>query len=265
VGITRRVLRAPVSGDIVLIRDGKILLEVETPPYELQAGMVGVISDLIADHGAIVETTGALVQGVWGNGHMDFGLMQNELEGPDSRLTSDQLDVSLRGAVVLGGYCDDPHVFRSAADIPLKGLILASMSASLVSLALKMPYPIVVIGGFGFRPLDAVSYNLLTTNQNREVSVNAIAFDRYKGSRPEVVISLPSSSDPTRPLEAEDYAIGQKVRLIRPADGHSIGTIDHIFDQPVVLPSGIRAMSAQVVLENEETITIPLVNLEVLT
>ena len=190
IGITRRVLRAPVSGRISIIRQGKILLEVETTPYELRAGTTGVITDLISDRGAVIETVGALVQGVWGNGHMDFGLMQNMLAAPDGRLSSDQIDVSLRGTVILGGYCDEPKALRSAADVPVKGLILSSMSAALIPLAEKMPYPVIVLRGFGFRPLDSASFNLLTTNQNREVALNAIAFDRFSGSRPEIVIPL---------------------------------------------------------------------------
>ncbi len=265
VGLTRRVLRAPVAGKIALIREGKVLLEVDTPPYELRAGLAGVVADLIADHGAVIETIGALVQGIWGNGRMEFGLMQNQLETPDQKLSSDQMDVSLRGAVVLGGFCDDPKALRNAADIPLKGLILSSMAASLVPLALKMPFPVIVLRGFGHQPLDEASFKLLTSNQNREVSVNAVAFDRFTGTRPEVVIPLPSSSDPQFPMETEDYATGQKVRLLRSVGQSAAGTIRHILDQPAVLPSGLRAMAALVSLESGETVTVPLANLEILT
>jgi hypothetical protein len=265
VGLTRRVLRAPVSGRIVLIRDSKILLQVESPPYQLRAGFPGVVSDLIADRGAIIETQGALIQGIWGNGRMDFGLVQNKLEAPDSSLSREQLDVSLRGAVVLGGYCDDPKTLRNAAEIPLRGLILSSMSSSLVPLAAKMPFSVVVLRGFGFRPLDNASYDLLTSNQNRELAVNAARFDRFAGTRPEVIIPLPTSENHPHPLETEDYASGQKVRLIRSSKQDAVGIIERILDQPATLPSGLRAVAASVALENEESVVVPLANLEILT
>jgi len=265
VGLTRRVLRAPVAGEIALIRDGKVLLEVDTPPQELRAGMAGIVADLIADRGAIIETIGALVQGVWGNGRMDFGLLQNKLETADGKISSDQIDVSLRGAVVLGGYCDDPKVLRNAADIPLRGLVLSSMAAALVPLAAKIPFPILVLRGFGFQPLDAASFKLLTSNQNREISVNAVAFDRFSGTRPEVVIPLSSASDPPTPMETEDFAVGQKVRLVRSAEQNSMGTVEQILEHSAVLPSGLRVASAWVSLENGETVTVPLANLEILT
>ncbi|HBX71330.1 MAG TPA: hypothetical protein DEH25_18630 [Chloroflexi bacterium] len=265
IGLTRRVLRAPVAGRIALIQDGKVLLEVDTPPYQLRAGLVGVVSDLIADRGAVIETVGALVQGIWGNGRMEFGLMQSKLETPESKLTSDQVEVSLRGAVVLGGYCDSPKALRNAADIPVKGLILSSMAASLVPLAAKMPFPVLVLRGFGDQPLDPASFKLLTSNQNREVSVNAVAFDRFNGTRPEVVIPLPSSNEPPLPLETEDFAVRQRVRLARSAEVECVGIIQKIFEHPVPLASGLQAMAAKVALENGETVTVPLANLEVLT
>ena len=265
VGITRKVLRAPVSGRIALIRAGKVLFEVEKPPNQLQSGMAGIVTDLVADRGAVIETTGALVQGIWGNGRMDFGLLQNNLEAPDGKLTSEQLDVSLRGTVVLGGYCDDPEALRNAANIPLKGLILSSMSASLVPLAKKIPIPIILLRGFGFRPLDSASYRLLTSNGNREVVVNAVPFDRFSGTRPEIFIPLSTQDEPSHPPETEIYEIGQKVRLANSFSPHSIGTIEYITDKPVLLPSGLQSLSAHVNLENQETVIMPLANLEILT
>jgi len=265
VGITRRVLRAPVSGRIELIQDGKVMLQVETAPYELRAGFPGVVNDLIADRGAVIETQGALVQGVWGNGRIDFGLLQNKLESPEAKINRDQLDVSLRGAVVLGGYCEDPKTLKNAAEIPLRGLILSSMSAALAPLAAKMPFSVVVLRGFGFQSLDSASYNLLKSNQNREIALNAVALDRFAGTRPEVIIPLPTSENHPYPMETEDYGAGQKVRLVHTSEKNSIGTIERILDQSTVLPSGLRAVAASVTLENNKSVVVPLANLEILT
>jgi hypothetical protein len=265
VGITRKVLRAPVSGRIALIRAGKVLFEVEKNPDPLRARMPGIVSDLVADRGAIIETTGALIQGIWGNGRMDAGLLQINLKTPDSILSSSQLDVSLRGTVVLGGYCDDPETLHNAANIPLKGLILTSMSASLVPLARRMPIPIILLRGFGLRPLDSASFRLLTTNINREVVVNAVVLDRHSGIRPEIYIPLSGQDVPSYPPEIEVYEVGKKVRLTNSVSVHSIGTIEKITDTPVLLKSGLRAVSAHVKFENQKSMIMPLANLEILT
>ena len=265
VGITRRVLRAPVSGQIVLIRGGKVLLRVDSAPYQLRAGLVGVVADLIAERGAVIESVGAVVQGVWGNGRLGFGLLQNQMQTPNDKIVPGDLDVGLRGTIALGGYCDDPEVLQAAAGIPVKGLILTSMAAALVPLAMQMPYAIVVLRGFGEQPLDSASYKLLTSNQNREASLNGMPFNRFAGTRPEVVIPLPASSDPPLPAESEDFAAGQRVRRTRSKELHSVGTIQHILPQLAVLPNGVRARAASIQWESGETAVVPLANLEILT
>ena len=53
-----------------------------------------------------------------------------------------------------------------------------------------------VLDGFGAMPMNSAAFKLLTTNNKREVTVNAEHFDRYSGNRPEVIIPLPVSTEP---------------------------------------------------------------------
>jgi len=263
VGITQRVVRAPRSGRIVVAGDGLVLLQVNSTPYEVHAGMPGTVTDLIPDRGAVVEATGALIQGVWGNGQTEFGLMQTKLESPDDQLTTDHLDVSLRGSIILGGYCADPQVFQKADEIPLRGLILTSMDSALIPFAQKAPFPILILEGFGFHPLSAIGYNVLTTNNGREISLNAQALDHYKGIRPEIVIPLDVSREPEDvSLAVEDFAPGHSVRVVRAPHIGKTGTIETLSHEPFQFPSGVRAFGADIVLSDNEHATVPLVNLE---
>jgi hypothetical protein len=203
IGITRRVVRAPVNGRVKLAGNGQVLIQVDKLPSKLQAGISGTVTQLIPDSGAVIETNGALIQGVWGNGLADFGLMQLKLEAPNDELTADQIDVSLRGTIVMGGYCPGAAILKKAAEVPVKGLVLTSIPSSLVPAAKKMPYPILVLEGFGKLPLNQISYNLLTTHTNREVAINAESFNPYSGERPELIIPLPTSREPEAPVIVE--------------------------------------------------------------
>lgn len=264
IGVTRRVVRAPVSGRVMLAGEGQVLIQVNKPPHELQAGISGTVTQLIPEFGAVVETTGCLIQGFWGNGRVDFGLMQSKLEAPEDELTRDKLDVSLRGTIVLGGYCSSDSVFERAVSIPIRGLILSSMSAALIPMAKKMDFPVLVLEGFGDLPLNPISYNLLTTHQNREVSVNAEPFDAYRGQRPEVIIPLPTSRDLEPPGMFEEFAAGQRVRIVRAPYHSKTGTIELLYNGPTEFPSGIRVPGAQINTEDGESIKVPLANLEVI-
>src|SRR3990172_2786028 len=101
VGLARRVVRAPLSGEVTLVKDEKLLLKVESPAFELQAGLPGTVVSIIAERGAIIETIGGLVQGVWGNGRIDSGMLARLANRPEEVFTTDQLDVSLRGSILL--------------------------------------------------------------------------------------------------------------------------------------------------------------------
>ncbi len=264
VGIARRVVRTPRSGNVILAGGGRVLIEVESPAFELRAGFPGEVISLISDRGAVIEGSGALVQGVWGNGHFDFGLMHVLARKPEDVLTADQLDVSLRGSVILAGYCGEVDVLQAATELPVRGLVLSSMAASLVPIASRMQYPVMVLEGFGLLPMNAPAYRLLSTSDRREVALNAVAYDPYQGSRPELIIPLPTSGPPQLPTDMVEFESDQRVRIVRAPYKSQVGTIVSFRPGLETFPSGIAAPAADVLLENGSNVVVPLVNLEVL-
>jgi hypothetical protein len=264
VGLTKRVLRAPGNARVIVAGEGQVLLELESSPMELKAGLPGMVIDLLADRGVVIETTGALIQGVWGNGEIDYGLMIVLARSSDDELTVDRLDVSLRGSIVMGGYCKDAEVLKTAASSPLRGLILASMDPSLVPVASKIKIPVIVIEGFGNIPMNSAAYKLLSTNDQREVSLNAERWDRFTGVRPEIIIPLPAPGEPALPPDADLFTAGQQVRVVRAPHKSEIGTIIEIRAGMTALNSGLQAPAAEIRLESGENALLPLANLEVL-
>jgi hypothetical protein len=242
---------------------GQVLMEVGDTRVELRAGLPGLVTHVLPERGVIIRMAGALIQGVWGNGRIDNGLMVNLLEKPEDVLNPERLDVSLRGSVILGGHVRDMETLRAGAELPVRGMILSSLLSPLIGPAYQMRYPILVTDGFGALPMNSAAFRLLTTNNKREVTVNAEHFDRYTGNRPEVIIPLPVSTEPPEPSDFEAFSVGQTVRLRRPPSAGMIGTLSYLPVGLSTLPSGLRAPAAEVKLENGETALVPLVNLEV--
>jgi hypothetical protein len=262
-GLIPRSIKAPRPGRVMIAGSGQVLMEVGDSRIELRAGLPGVVTQVLPEKGVVIRTAGALIQGVWGNGRIDNGLMVNLLEKPDDVLNPERLDVSLRGSVILGGHVRDQETLRAATELPVRGLILSSLLSPLIVQAYQMRYPIIVTDGFGAMPMNSAAFKLLTTNNKREVTVNAEHFDRYSGNRPEVIIPLPVSSEPPEPNSFETFAAGQTVRLRRPPSAGMIGTLSNLPAGLSTFPSGLRAPAAEVKLENGETALVPLVNLEV--
>lgn len=257
-----RVVRTPHPGKVVVVGGGQVLIEITSQPYELVAGIPGVVIELVPDFGVVIATSGALIQAAWGNGRIDYGLLNVGITAPDDLMTADQLDVSLRGSIFLGGYCKDEAVLETAAELPMRGLILSSMEASLVPTAQKMPYPILLTEGFGRITMNSAAFRLLTTSERREVSINAEAMDRLKGVRPEIIIPLAASGD--LPVETDVFMSERQVRVLRAPRLSQIGILKEVHTGLTTLPNGIRTQAGDVILESGETILLPLVNLEIL-
>ena len=262
VGLSRRVMRTPREGKVILSAEGQVLVEVVNKPFQLKAGFPGEVVDLMGDRGALIEATGALVQGVWGNGHTELGVMTAVAQAPDHELTAAQMDVGLRGAIILAGYCRDIEVLKSAAELPVRGLVLGSMDAELVPAAMKLSLPVMVLEGFGQRPMDSVAFKLLTTNDRREVAVIADRWDRMSGQRPELIIPVPATGSVTTPPEIAHFEPGQLVRVLRPPYASETCIVLRLSGVET-LPSGVRAQVAELRLESGTTVRLPLANLEV--
>lgn len=262
-GFGTRAIRAPREGRVVAVGGGQVLMETGDASIQLRAGIPGTVVHILPNRGARIRTVGALIQGTWGNGRIETGMLFNLTERPDDVLTAARLDVSLRGSIILAGLIRDAETLRTAAELPVRGLILSSISPGLLPAAQQAHFPIVAIDGFGQIPMNSAAYKLLTTNAKRDVTLNAEAFNRYTGTRPEVIIPLPVSQEPPPPTDVATLETGQMVRMRRAPHPGEIGTLTKLIPGLSTLPSGLRAPAGQVKLENGEEIIVPLVNLEI--
>jgi len=260
-GIIPRVVRAPVDGKVKGIFRGQIILETPGSKIELIAGISGSITEILPDRGLVIEADGALLQGVWGNGKTGVGMLVISATQLGDELTRANLDVSLRSAVVLAGHVALADTLAAAGELPVRGLVLASMTADLIDTAKKMDYPIILMEGFGRLPLNAAAVNLLTTNQKRDVVLNGL-WDAERNEKPDLFIPLPAQGEP-----APDYAefeTGKTVRVTVPPFAGQAATLIHVRPGLTAFANGLRVSAADVQLETNLIVTVPLANLNVL-
>jgi hypothetical protein len=265
-GMFSKPIRSPKDGRVVAVGGGQVLLEVGNTIYELHASIPGIITRLIPERGVEVTASGTLVQGVWGNDRMDFGMMlpAPQFNSPGDVLNPDQLDISLRGSILLAGHCSDPQALKVAGELPIRGLILGSFSPDLLPLAMKVRYPIVVTDGFGHHPMNPLAFKLLISNNKREVSLTSTPYNPYTGARPEIIIPLPVSQPLPLVPDSVEFSSGQHVRLRRNPNMFEVGTVTNILPGLTNFPSGLWVLAADVQLESGQKVVVPLVNLEVL-
>ena len=262
-GVFSRVVRTPVAGKIVLMTDGYIFIEKQQDPFPLLAGIPGEVKELVHEMGAVIETVGALIQGTWGNGKIDFGVLNIATEKPDDYLLPEQLDVGLRGAIILAGRCNTVEVFRRATEQRVRGLILGSIPSELIPAARRLACPVLLTDGFGDMPMNTAAFRLLSTSSKREVAINAEPIDIDTAARPEAIIPLATSPDVRPAPSVGRLEIGQRVRITRDPYKGVFGVIESILPGRTPFPNGLRLQAVRIRLEDGEFLLIPLANVEI--
>lgn len=261
-GLFSRVIRAPMPGRIVSIKDGQVLLEVESRRLTVQAGMTGTVVEIVRDRGAVIESDGALIQGVWGNGLTGFGPFLADADMIDLELTNASLSITSRGMVQAAAFCEREESLTLAATLPLAGLILGSLHPDLVPCAERQPYPILLLEGFGKHGINEAAKNLLLSNSKREMAVHAAKRDRNLGVRPEITIALPAQGETQR--ETVEIAAGQTVRAHQAPRAGQIGRIVAVHNGLSPLPNGLRAPAVTIKFQNNEEQVLPITNFDII-
>ena len=264
VGLFQRVIRAPYPGMVRIAGEGKVLFEIGSNPFELQAGMEGTVTNIIPERGAIIETRGALIQGVWGNGKITYGVIQPVSDNLKGELLAEHINIGFRGVILAAGFLKNPEILEIAGTIPVKGLVLGSMSSNLVQVANKMDYPIMVIDGFGSSPMNRAAEEILLANKERNIALNAMTYDSFLGKYPEVIISQSTTSEPELPSESETLSTGKTVIIVNGPLASKIGRIESIYPRKQVLSNGIETRTAEVSYDLDKKATIPLCNMEII-
>ncbi len=245
---------SPVSGQVAAVGMGMVILETTSGSIELKAGLKGTVSRLIPYYGAIIETKGALVEGVWCNGKEKAGILK-VLGDRETPLSAESIQVSARGFILVCGTIRDEAVLSKAAAVKVDGIIAGSLRASLKDIASAMPYPVILTEGFGEIPMSTPAFELLRSSEGYEVALIA--------SPPSVIISVPEEIvSPVHILRKEEA--GLKVKVIRGPHKGLFGEILEVGRRETLLESGYLVPSALVRLENGAEVELPTLNLEVI-
>ncbi len=87
-------------------------------------------------------------------------------------------------------------------------------------------------------------------------------FNPAAGERPELIIPLPALGMPAP--ETENFAAGQTVRIQGAPYAGKIGSFVQARQGLFTLPNGLKVPAADVQLDSDTRVTVPLANLEVI-
>lgn len=262
--LAARQLRAPASGQIAAISGGQILLQISDESSLLPARVPGTIIDIAPGRGVIIECTCAWIQATWGNGQLAEGNLHMLAETPQHPLTADQIDMGAHGVILVGGICSQRQALELAAQVPVRGLVLASLTTRLLPLAEKLPFPVALIEGFGQKPMNQTAFQLLINHDGAPATLNAQRNEPFSGTRPELLIPVQGASQPPLPPEEQSFQTGLSVRVTFGENKGQVGKITELLDSSTPFPNGLHVVGANIELSSGSHLHIPLANLDLL-
>ena len=224
----------------------------------------GYVNNVIAHRGVVLEITGTLIQALWGSGKEGAGKIKLGSRDERSEFSVNTLDKEARGAIMVAGTVTEVGMFQAMEQNGVRGLIVGSMPAGLCAAATQLEIPVVLTDAIGSQGMARPIFKLLQESEGREATLFA-QVNNQNGERPEIIIPLPASTNPTQPtLPGVKLDIGQTVRIIRAPYTGQVGKVSRLYNQAKNSAIGLRVAGADVTLPDGQVVYVPYTNLDLL-
>ncbi|MGB4748531.1 MAG: hypothetical protein WBH67_03670 [Bacillota bacterium] len=288
---------APMSGVVekICTMSGTITISRVIKHVEVMAYLMGVVKSIIPHYGAVVETVGSYIQGMFGIGYEVSGELMLLSDGPDQPLSEEGINDDVRGKILVGGSFASLEAVEKAREKGAVGLIVGGMDQkSMVSvLGQEMragitgyeesDLTIILLEGFGEIPMSQDAWNILSKNDGKVASINGTTQIRAGVIRPEIIIAADdfdkALKDPSieklpfiskeeyveslPPVVFAEVQKGVRVRCTRPPYFGMWGVVEDVSPTPEKLESEIVTEIVTVKLDDGRVVKVPEANLEV--
>ncbi|MCC7102011.1 MAG: hypothetical protein IT206_02900 [Fimbriimonadaceae bacterium] len=278
-GLFKTTVKSDYSGTVEAISDvsGHVLLRQEPIPVDLTAYISGKVAEIMPEEGAVIETRGAMVQGIFGIGGEQEGEIRVAVKDHSQPLAaSDILDTDT-GKILVGGSQVTLDAIRRAEEVGVVGLIAGGVLDSDLIEVLgydigvaitgqeALPVTIMVTEGFGRLNMAERTFKLLQTLQGKKASMNGATQIRAGVIRPEIIVPLDLGAGEAHEVSgALELKAGTPIRIIREPYFGALGAVTELPSQLVVLESGTEVRVLRAKLESGEEVTVPRANVEII-
>jgi hypothetical protein len=264
-GLLGRSVKSPIDGVVTARGGGRVLIEGQPTPFELHAYIPGTVLHVTNNRQVVIETSGVLIQGTWASGGESTGVLKDVVRRAGGPLRARSIDASCHGAILVAGVTRHREALQRAEDVEARGIVTGGLSSDLVSFAEQLSIPVIVTEGIGDVPMIGAIFRLLKENEGKEASLSGQVGSRWGAERPEIIIPKPDSTAPVdEPERGGGITVGTRVRIVR---APHMGTVGEVVGLPWYarrIETGARARCADVDIGQDEHVSIPLVNLDVL-
>lgn len=276
-GLFKSECKAPISGTVELISPvtGHVGIRENPDPIEIRAYVHGRVAEVIPQEGVVVETHGALVQGIFGIGGERQGEIQVVASSPDDPLEESAITEAHRGKVIVGGSIISAAALRKAAACGVAGVVVGGVvDRDLVDLLgydigvaitgqEQVGFTLILTEGFGRIRMADRTFRLLKSLEGRLASINGATQIRAGVIRPEIVVSS-SETIAEEASASQELTSGTHIRMIREPYFGLLGSVVSLPSELQLIESGAKVRVLEARLEDGRTVTVPRANVEII-
>ncbi len=256
---------------------GHMLIREAPIPVEITAYVHGKIVEVIPEEGAIIETRGALVQGIFGIGGERHGTIRVAVSSPSELLDKSHIKADDAGKILIGGSGVSFEAIKEAERVGAVGLIAGAVRDDDiikylgydigVAITGQEPIPLSLIAteGFGNLSIATRTFELMKSLEGQSASMNGATQIRAGVIRPELIV--PAKVAPTgAPAAASSGAleVGTPIRVIREPYFGKLGSVTGLPPELQVVESGTEVRVLEAKLDDGAIVTVPRANVEII-
>lgn len=267
------------SGTVESISEitGNMLIREAAIPVAMTAYVDGSILEVMPEEGAIVQTRGAMVQGIFGIGGERNGEIRVAVESQEDVLDENHIQDSDEGKILIGGAGITAAALKRANEVKVAGVVVGAVRDVDLTALLGYDIGVAITGqeevattlvcteGFGTLTMAKRTFELLKSLQGRSASLNGATQIRAGVIRPELIAPSDHAAGDLPPESAGNVLdIGTPIRVIREPYFGRLGKVTGLPAQLHKVESGTLVRVLEARLDNGDVVTVPRANVEII-
>jgi len=258
---------------------GQVILRHPPRKVELQAYVDGKVVDVRPQEGAVVETTGSFIQGIFGIGGEQYGELLTVVDGPSDVLKAESIKPEYRGKILVGGSLFTARAFERAVEVGVSGVIVGGFHDKnlkdilgydlgvAITGAEELGLTLVMTEGFGKINMAQKTFDLLKRREGSRASISGATQIRAGVIRPEVIIPTLDAAGEQETAHVQENVgtqSGDPVRCIRDPYFGRLGRVKRLIPELMVVESETRVRVLEVELDDGTVAVVPRANIEMI-
>lgn len=278
-GMFKSSVTSEATGTVEAVSEltGHILVREPAIPVQITAYIEGRIDEVKPGEGAVVETRGAMIQGIFGIGGERHGAIRVAVGSNSETLDAGHIQASDRDKILIGGAGVTLAGLQKAAEVGAAGIVAggirdADLTAFLgydIGVAItgqeEVGVTLVVTEGFGYLDMAQRTFELFKSLEGTLGSINGATQIRAGVIRPEVIVPLSQHVEGAQEAgQATALEEGTPIRVIREPYFGRLGKVVGLPPELKEVESGTLVRVLEAELENGERATVPRANVEII-